>query len=147
MRTAEQIAREVLERHASIHAATLTGKHALMIATKAIEADRAQRVAATSASDRLRGAREALAEYDAKDYMDSATETAENFAELLRELVTPADIIESPKQIAARLYQEARLPLRPTGGAIRDLLATAVHAGIDAAWCSWEPENAPGASS
>lgn len=43
MKTPEQIAYEQVEKYASIHAERLTGHHVVMIAAKAIEADRAQR--------------------------------------------------------------------------------------------------------
>jgi hypothetical protein len=44
VKTAEQIAAEALEKHASIHAERLSGANALTIAIAAIEADRAQAV-------------------------------------------------------------------------------------------------------
>lgn len=92
-------------------------------------------------SDRYTAAREALADYDAKDYMDSATETAEDFAELLREIVAAPVTASPPEVIAAEIVATYGLPVdKPAWRGVREAIITAVRAGIDAAWCSWEPE-------
>lgn len=161
MKTIEEIAREVAET------ATLsdtpnpkTGAYEPVIKDldqlaafieDGILADRAQRNAATSASDRYDAARAALAQAD--EAMTRAHEPVHvgRLVATLRALVEHPSTEQTIDQIAARI--EVRLDMSTLADYSMDALSRsdistalrdAVHAGIQAAWEDWEPENAPG---
>lgn len=123
---------------------------------QAIEADRAQRpvpeTAATSASDRYDEARAALAQLE-RAYPEGIGRgvTEQRAMNALRALIDPPATEETPEQIAHRLLATTALPKIGETIACTELekitgeaITRAVHAGIQAAWDSWEAENAPG---
>lgn len=92
----------------------------------------------TSASDRYEAARKALAEYDTeKTKRYPYTAASESMATALRALITPPGIHESEEQIVQRVLNET-----PDGANFNevDAIRMAVHAGIQSAHESWEPE-------
>lgn len=112
---------------------------------------------ATSSSDRIQAAREALRTYDAlceepdndpgfHDRIDALVEASD----ALRALIEPPATEEGPKEIAERIVREwmdAEIANNPASTAPFDatkdldtLLTKAVVAGIQAAWESWEPD-------
>lgn len=106
--------------------------------------------ATSSSSDRYDHAREALAHYtdlldrigDGKDVREQdETEAARDCAEALRALITPPATEWTAEQTALYLADKHGVLSSPVAVA---LATEAVHAGIQAAWESWEPENAPG---
>lgn len=102
---------------------------------------------ATSSSDRYAEARAALVEYDAycaskgvepKGYAASLTSA-------LRALITPPATEETPEAIAQRIMRPVMdQSIAHAASRMPGLIESAVRAGIQAAWESWEPENAPG---
>lgn len=115
---------------------------------------------ATSSSDRYAKAQGALAKYDAAcaepdddpGYF-KRTDAAIDLVEPLRALINPPATLETPGEIADRCmthrghgpdrfgYGEA-YTMRPVTA--RRIALEAAEAGIQAAWESWEPEDAPG---
>lgn len=121
-------------------------------------AHKPERARATSASDRYERARAALASYDAiEGYGDSAHHervvAAIDALDALRMLTEVPDVVSPSDEDAQRIYDAAFTAVMPAGmiwhgvpfenahAAARRAL---VNAGIQAAWESWEPENAPG---
>lgn len=105
---------------------------------------------ATSISDRYAKAREALATYDNVQYW-GITGTEANVAryevvDALRSLIESPPVVESPEKIAERIMIERVGEADPTaeyttdGAEILGMIAGGIHAGIQAAWESWEPE-------
>lgn len=109
---------------------------------------------ATSYSDRVEAAREALAEYNtqkpstfAVSGIDSKTgepikpysinDVAAEMAEALRAMIEPEETTKTPAEIAERVWRDGM----KSENSIQDLLRKAVEAGIQAAWNSWEPDD------
>lgn len=107
-------------------------------------------MSATSSSDRYAKAREAAAGLDAvihrldiDPYDHNHRVRAIRARSALLSLITPPPTLESPEQIAERIILERGLSSSREEWEIEELrehLSVAVHAGIDAAWESWEPE-------
>lgn len=93
---------------------------------------------ATSSSDRYAEARAVLADFDTYALNELLTHFEDKLGDTLRALIEPPATDEPPEQIISDLFR------RTWGMGLREALTLAVHAGIDAAWTSWEPENAPG---
>lgn len=92
---------------------------------------------ATSSSDRIAAAREALNATQRGNSARGIAEANKHIADLsaaLRALIEPPAIEESVPDIVERVLGESR-GVRPT-------VTRAVEAGIQAAWESWEPETA-----
>jgi len=109
-----------------------------------------------SASDRQDAARKALEAYDKAGptcYKSNDTVAGESYnaldalaamADVLRDLTTPPVTIETPEQIAMRVYMGIHsFPAIVDGDIMRDLIKRGIEAGIQAAWESWEPESVP----
>lgn len=116
---------------------------------------------ATSSSDRYEAAHKALAQYDEnerdyhalpereqegrnyEDYEDNKLAAADSLAEALRALIEPPTTNEEPHEVAARVLAQAQYRLDADAEArVLGLMTSAVVAGIQAAWNSWEPETA-----
>lgn len=96
---------------------------------------------ATSSSDRYEAARKALEAYDRGPHLRAV----ERVADALRALIEPSATGETPEQIAGTIADKYLLDtLAYTNPDVLAAITAAVHAGIQAAWESWEPENAPG---
>ncbi|MEV5068910.1 hypothetical protein MRBLMI12_000466 [Microbacterium sp. LMI12-1-1.1] len=109
---------------------------------------------ATSASDRYEAARDALDNYDGCPREMRDEFAPHDLADALRGLITPPATDETPQQIAARVRDRQDSPSwepdragRYTVQQVTLMMRAAVEAGIQAAWESWEPENAPGVDS
>ena len=106
-----------------------------------------------SASDRQDAARKALAAHDDPSIeligsdgypLTGSVERADWVIDQLRELAEPAVTIETPEQIAMRVYMGIHsFPAIVDGDIMRDLIKRGIEAGIQAAWESWEPESVP----
>jgi len=105
---------------------------------------------ATSASDRYEKARHLIAEWtanqlseehtvkDYEQYEDEQLRLGEAAVALLREFITTERTHESEEEVAERVLQAQ------AGTDIRNIMAHAVHAGVQLALESWEPdERAP----
>ena len=149
MKTPEQIADEAFRAH-------WNGPTTRRLMALAIEADRAQRVL-----DRHAEARAALAQYDAAvaepdddPGYHKRVDAALDCIEPLRALIEPPATEETVEQITQRHFDlVAHGIVKGRGNTDRaqitwwglfDQVESAVRAGIQAAWESWEPESAPG---
>lgn len=160
MKTPEEIAREVAATATLSDAENPeTGAHEPVIEDLAqlasfiedgIRADRAQRIPATSASDRYEEARAALGRFD--QFLHPNTLEGENaamrVADALRALIEPAPIEGPNGAETERVYREAYEREKRTGAGEMWASAAARRAvydlGIQHSWEQWEPENAPG---
>lgn len=154
MKTAEQIAAEVLRDRIANPDVSAHGRVIKAAIIAAIKADRAQHCIATSASDRYEKARRVLerfAERSAKLGDSVETPFERELADSLREVTEPAVVEEMPDEIASRIL--ARLDTAILDNYSMDALSVsdikvalleAAQAGIQTGWNSWEPENAPG---
>lgn len=117
-----------------------------------------RRIPATSASDRYDAARALLAEWDAAAEPDDlGLHNAGGFGmhqnarirEVLRALVEHPEVSETANDAAMRVWgskasADLVIATRPHHAEVIALLEAMWHAGINAGWESWEPENAPG---
>lgn len=162
VKTPEQIAREIAEtatlsatenRETGAYEPVIEdlGQFASFI-EDGIRADRAQRIPATSASDRYEAARAALAEYDEHTEPRSISDQRRReyrLASALRALIDPATTAPRSSADLDEIYVAAGRAIPRTNSWTPRMshLAglEAVHqSGIQASWEDWEPENAPG---
>lgn len=108
------------------------------------DVDVPERVPATSASERVSAARDAIGEWSKLDRAYSGDgrpwPRGDKLADALRGMVESAEIVKTPEALAHDVYMGIHsFPWPVDGDAMRDLLARGIRAGIQAAWESWEP--------